>query len=60
MLIGGERLSGNALKAYTEKYEDQDQMLFQQLLNLEENKSLEQVYNLSEIYLCNYIQNSPR
>lgn len=44
---------GNALKAYTEKYEDQDQMLFQAIIKFRRGnkKAFEQVYNLSERYI---------
>ena len=48
---------GNALKAYTEKYEDQDQMLFQAIIKLKRGnkKAFEQVYNLSERYIYTII-----
>lgn len=44
---------GNALKAYIEKYEDQDQMLFQAIIKFRRGnkKAFEQVYNLSERYI---------
>ncbi|MGB4387535.1 MAG: sigma-70 family RNA polymerase sigma factor, partial [Caldicoprobacterales bacterium] len=48
---------GNALQAYTQQYEDQDQMLFQAIIKLKRGnkKAFEQVYNLSERYIYTII-----
>ena len=44
---------GNALKAYLEEYQDQDQVLFQAIIRLRrgDKRAFEQVYNLSERYI---------
>lgn len=44
---------GSALRAYTEEYEDQDQMLFQAIIKLKrgDKSAFEQVYKLSERYI---------
>ena len=44
---------GSALRAYMEEYQDQDQMLFQAIINLRrgDKRAFEQVYKLSERYI---------
>jgi len=57
ILVSRRKKMENALKTYKEKYESEDQTLFQAVINLKmgDKKSFEQVYKLSEKYIYSII-----